>query len=205
MPEGSNAIHMKNCILFLMVTWRLVVADLPGQSEFNLSGGYAVTIHGTMSSHNWVETIGKVTGDMVAGRRVGGGADVKSIRIVMDVRSIRSDMGTVMDNRTYKALKADADPQITFLLDAPVIILPFRRGEKPIALLGHLTLAGVTRPVALLVDYFEVTSDSMRFEGRQMIKMTDFGVKPPSALFGTLRAGSDITIYFKTVFTILSK
>jgi len=198
-------IHMKNCILFLMVTWQLVVADLPGQSEFNLSGGYAVTIHGTMSSHNWVETIGEVTGDMVAGRRAGGGADVTSIRIVMGVRSIRSDMGTVMDNRTYKALKADADPQITFLLDAPVIILPFRRGEKPIALLGHLTLAGVTRPVTLMVDYFEVTSESMRFEGRQMIKMTDFGVKPPSALFGTLRAGSDITIYFKTVFTILSK
>jgi len=45
----------------------------------------------------------------------------------------------------------------------------------------------------------------MRFEGKQMIKMTDFGVKPPSALFGTLKAGTDITIYFKTVFTILSK
>src|SRR5580704_717063 len=121
MPEGTNAIHMKNCILFLMVTWQLVVADLRGQSEFHLSGGYAVTIHGTMSSHNWVETIGDVTGDMVAGRHAGGGADVTSIRIVMSVRSIRSDMGTVMDNRTYKALKADADPQITFLLDAPVI------------------------------------------------------------------------------------
>jgi len=196
---------MKNCILFLMMTWRLVVADPPGQSEYHLSRGYMVTIHGTMSIHNWVETISEVTGDIVAGRHAGGGADLTSIRIVMGVRSIRSDMGTVMDNRTYKALKADADPQITFLLDAPVTVLPFRKGEKPIALAGHLTLAGVTRPVALLVDYFEVTSDSMRFEGRQVIKMTDFGVKPPSALFGTLRAGSDITIYFKTVFTILSK
>jgi hypothetical protein len=205
MPEGSSAIHMKNCILFLMMTWRLVVADPPGQSEYHLSRGYMVTIHGTMSIHNWVETIDEVIGDIVAGRHAGGGADLTSIRIVMGVRSIRSDMGTVMDNRTYKALKADADPQITFLLDAPVTVLPFRKGEKPIALAGHLTLAGVTRPVALLVDYFEVTSDSMRFEGRQVIKMTDFGVKPPSALFGTLRAGSDITIYFKTVFTILSK
>jgi polyisoprenoid-binding protein YceI len=114
-------------------------------------------------------------------------------------------MGTVMDNKTYKALKADADPQITFLLDAPVTVLPFRRGEKPIALAGHLTLAGVTRPVALLVDEFDITADSMRFEGRQTIKMTDFGVRPPSALFGTLKAGTNITIYFKTVFTILSK
>lgn len=205
MPEGSSAIHMKNCILFLMMTWQLVAADLPGQSEYHLSRGYMVTIHGTMSIHNWVETISEVTGDIVAGRHAGGGADLTSIRIVMGVRSIRSDMGTVMDNRTYKALKADADPQITFLLDAPVTVLPFRKGEKPIALAGHLTLAGVTRAVALFVDYFEVRSDSMRFEGRQVIKMTDFGVNPPSALFGTLRAGSDITIYFKTVFTILSK
>jgi len=86
-----------------------------------------------------------------------------------------------------------------------VTVLPFRRGEKTIPLAGHLTLAGVTRPIALLVDYFQVTADSMRFEGKQMINMTDFGVKPPSALFGTLKAGPGITIYFKTVFTILSK
>ena len=205
MPEGSSAIHMKNYILFLLAACPLVVPDLSGQREYHLSRGYEVTIHGTMSIHNWVETIGEVTGEMVAGQHTGGGTDVTSIHIVMGVRSIRSDMGAVMDNKTYKALKAGADPQITFLLDAPVTLLPFRRQEKSIALPGHLTLAGVTRPVALLVDYFEVNSDSMRFEGRQSINMTDFGVKPPSALFGTLKAGSDITIYFKTVFTILSK
>lgn len=196
---------MKNCILFLLVTWPLIGAGLPGQSEYHLSRGYTVTIHGTMSIHNWVETISEVTGDMVAGRNAGGGTDVTSIRIVMGVRSIKSDMGTVMDNKTYKALKADADPKITFLLDAPVTVLSSGGQERPIALQGHLTLAGVTRPVALWVDHFEVMTDSMRFEGRQTIKMTDFGVKPPSALFGTLKAGPDITIYFKTVFTILSK
>jgi hypothetical protein len=196
---------MKNCILFLLVTWPLIGAGLPGQSEYHLSRGYTVTIHGTMSIHNWVETISEVTGDMVAGRNAGGGMDVTSIRIVMGVRSIKSDMGTVMDNKTYKALKADADPKITFLLDAPVTVLSSGVQDKPIALQGHLTLAGLTRPVALLVDHFEVMTDSMRFEGRQTIKMTDFGVKPPSALFGTLKAGPDITIYFKTVFTILSK
>jgi len=196
---------MKNCILFLLVTWPFIGTDLPGQSEYHLSRGYSVTIHGTMSIHNWVETIGQVTGDMVAGRHASGSMDVTSIHIVMGVRSIRSDMGTVMDNKTYKALKVDANPQITFVLDAPVTVLPFRRGEKSMPLAGHLTLAGVTRPVALLVDEFDITSDSMRFEGRQTIKMTDFGVKPPSALFGTLKAGTDITIYFKTVFTILSK
>lgn len=196
---------MKNYILFLLVTWPFIGADPPGQSVYHLSKRYSVTIHGTMSIHNWVETIGEVTGDMVAGRHAGGGTDITSIRIIMSVRSISSDMGTTMNNKTYKALKADANPQITFLLDAPVTVLPFSQGGKPIPLAGHLTLAGMTRPVALLVDYFEVTADSMRFEGKQNINMIDFGVKPPSALFGTLRAGPDITIYFKTVFTIQSK
>jgi hypothetical protein len=205
MPEGSRAIHMKNCILFLLATWPLAGLDLSRQSEYQLSRGYKVTIHGTMSIHDWVETVGEVNGDMIAGQRAGGGIDLTSIRIVMYVRSIRSDMGTVMDKKTYMALKADADPQITFLLDAPMTLLPSKGKEKPMALPGHLTLAGVTRPVALLVDYFDFSSDSMRFEGRQSIKMTEFGVKPPSTLFGTLNAGSDITIYFKTVFTILTK
>jgi len=196
---------MKNLMLFLLVTWPFIAADPPGQTEYHLAKGYSVTIHGTMSIHDWAETIGEVTGDIVAGPHAGGGTDLTSIRIVMGVRSIRSDMGTTMDNKTYKALKADADPRITFLLDAPVTVLPFKKGSKSIPLAGHLTLAGVTRPVALLVDEFGVTADSMRFEGKQMIKMTDFGVKPPSALFGTLKAGSEITIYFKTVFTILTK
>jgi hypothetical protein len=185
-----------------MVTSPLVGASPPGQSKYHLSSGFTVTIHGTLSIHDWVETIGDVTGDIVAGRHGGGGADVTSICIVMGVRSIRSHLGKVMENRTYAALKADANPQITFVLDSPTTLLPFRRGEKPIALPGHLTLAGVTRPVDLLVDYFEVASDSMRFEGRQLIKMTDFGVKPPATLFGTLKAGPDITIHYKTAFTI---
>jgi polyisoprenoid-binding protein YceI len=196
---------MKNYILCLLATWPFIAPDLSGPVEYHLCRGYSVTIHGTMIVHNWVETIDEVTGDMVASPHAGGGTDLTSIRIVMGVRSIRSDMGAAMNKKTYKALKARANPQITFLLDAPVTVWPLRQGQKPTAFAGHLTLAGVTRPVALIVDKFDVTSDSMRFEGKQTIKMTDFGVNPPSALFGTLKAGPVITIYFKTVFTILSK
>jgi polyisoprenoid-binding protein YceI len=193
---------MKYSILFLLAAWPLISADLPGQNRYELSKGYAVSIHGTMSNHNWVETIGDVTGEVTAGQHSGGGVDLSIVRIVMEVRSIKGDMGAVMDSKTYKALKANAHPEITFLLGATVAVIPVKGKEQAVALVGVLTLAGVTRPATLWITHFSLARDSMRFEGKETIDMKDFGVKPPSALFGTLKAGSAITIFFKTVFII---
>ncbi len=104
-------------------------SDLPVQRAYILSGGYAVSIHGKFSIHSWSETVQKVSGELTGTVNAEGTAAIKSIRMVMVVRSIKSDMGQVMDNKTYKALKADADPEITFLLrgslyDRPVSVEP---------------------------------------------------------------------------------
>jgi polyisoprenoid-binding protein YceI len=205
MLQGNNAIMMKNCLLFLLAAWPLCKTGSAGQIQYELSKDFAVSIHGTMSIHDWVETIGDVTGELVAGPHVGAGTDLSSIRITMEARSIKGDMGKVMDNKTYKALKADAHPEIIFQTGSPVTLMPVQGKEKPVALKGLLTLAGVTRPATLWVNYFSIAQDSMRFDGEQTINMTDFGIKPPSALFGTLKAGPEITIFFKTVFTIQRK
>jgi polyisoprenoid-binding protein YceI len=178
---------------------------LTGESTYKLAHGYSVTIHGTLSNRHWVETVGEVSGEMTAGPHAGGGTDLSSIRITMVVRSIKSDMGKAMDDKTYKALKAEADPEITFRQGVPVTVPPASGKRKPIALAGQLTLAGVTRPTTLWINDLGIGPDSMRFAGKQSIKMTDFGVKPPSALFGSLKAGPVLTIYFKTVFTIQPK
>ena len=188
-----------------MAIWPLIGAGLPAESTYKLAQRYTVTIHGTLSIRDWVETVGEVTGEMKAGSHAGGGTDLNSIRITMIVRSIRSDMGKTMDNNTYKALKAEADPEITFRLGAPVTVTAAGGRRQPIALAGQLTLAGVTRPTTLWINELSIGPDSMRFVGEQSIKMTDFGVKPPSALFGTLRVGPVLTINFITVFTIQPK
>jgi hypothetical protein len=39
------------------------------------------------------------------------------------------------------------------------------------------------------------------FEGSQKIKMTDYGVSPPTALLGVLKTDNDIVLNFKTNFT----
>jgi len=114
-------------------------------------------------------------------------------------------MGSVMNSKTFKALKADADPEITFLLAIPAKLSQISPGGKAVSLKGSLTLAGVTHPVIMVIKSFKVVKDTMTFEGEQTIKMTDFGVKPPSALFGAMKTAPEITINFKTNFTMKQK
>jgi len=192
---------MNKSTLFLFFALTSFNADLPIQNTYFLAKDYRVTIHGTSNLRDWQETVEKVTGDMVAVLNVDGSVNLVSVDIRMDVNSIKSDMGSIMNNKTYDALKSNLNPEIIFTLNVPVKLIQVKRGENTFTLRGNLTLAGLCKPVTMEVNLFILGEGRLQFEGRQAIKMTDFGVKPPSALFGTMKAGPDIIINFKTNFT----
>src|ERR1700722_11532202 len=191
---------MKNYLLFLVPIAFLVSADRPLKDAYILSRNYEVTIDGTSNLRDWQEKVGDVTGDMTAVGNVDGSVDLSSIRISMRVLSIKSDMGRVMDNKTYESLKAAEHPDILFTLLAPMRLVQVRDCQTAIQVKGELALAGISKPVTMLVKTFEIRQGILSFEGSQRIKMSDYGVKPPSALFGTMRAGPEITIHFNTNF-----
>jgi YceI-like domain len=196
---------MKTLLLLLLIGPWVSGGGFPVQNSYHLSGDYTVNIHGTFSIHEWSETIEKVSGDLVGVANGDGSALVQSIRIVMQVRSIKGDMGSVMNNKTYSALKGDADPEVIFALSDAVTLPRITAGDKAISVKGNLTLAGVTHAVIMSVLAFTATHGTMAIEGEQKINMIDYGVKPPSALFGTMKASPGITINFKTNFTIQQK
>jgi hypothetical protein len=51
------------------------------------------------------------------------------------------------------------------------------------------------------VKAFIPVKGKLVFEGSQKIKMTDYGVAPPTALLGVLKTDDDIVLSFKTNFT----
>jgi polyisoprenoid-binding protein YceI len=191
---------MKKCLLFLLPVSLLAGTPDSTTDQYILSADYTITISGTSNLRDWKENIGTVTGDMSATLNEDGSIGLSSIRITMHVLSIKSDMGRVMDNKTYEALKAAANPDILFTLSNPLKLSQIRDRSNAIPVTGYLSMAGVRRPVIMMVKTFEIRQGSLVFEGSQSIRMTDFGVKPPSALFGTMRAAPDINIYFKTNF-----
>ncbi|HVS94856.1 MAG TPA: YceI family protein [Puia sp.] len=191
---------MKPYFFSLLSLLLLTGATDPGRNLYVLSGEYTVTIAGTSNLRDWKESVGQVSGAVEAEVNTDGSIDLTAIRISMNVLSIRSDMGRVMDNKTYEALKANAHPEIVFLLNSPLKMVPVKDCRTFIPVKGNLSLAGVCRPVTMQVKTFEIRRGDLQFEGFEDLKMTDFGVRPPSALFGTLRASPDITIHFKTNF-----
>jgi polyisoprenoid-binding protein YceI len=191
-------------LLLLIISW-LNGGGLPVQKIYTLSENYDVSIHGTISTHDWTETIGRVSGELVGAVNGDGSVLVQTLRIVMQARSIKGNMGTVMNNKTYTALKGEANPAITFSLTGPVTLTRLVAGNRVVFLKGSLTLAGVTRSVTMSVSSFTTEGGTLAIEGEQKISMPDFGIKPPSALFGTMKASPEIMINFKTDFIIQPK
>jgi len=189
---------LKVCLVLAAVI--LLTSAAVVKSNYTLSKEYTVGIHGTSNLHNWDEQVVTVTGDGDIDWNADASYDLNAMNIRMDVHSIKSTEGSMMDKNTYKALKADEHPQITFVLNAPVKSIPV--GVHTIAAKIELTIAGVTRTIDMNVTSAASARGNIIFEGAKTINMTDYGIKPPVALLGTMRTGDAITIKFKTVFVI---
>ena len=59
---------------------------------------------------------------------------------------------------------------------------------------GALTIRDRTKPVTIAAKRSSV--DGSRFEGRAAIKLTDFGLEPPSAALGLVGTKDEITLVF---------
>ncbi|MEP1791697.1 YceI family protein, partial [Reichenbachiella sp.] len=59
---------------------------------------------------------------------------------------------------------------------------------------GELLIAGKSNeiPVRLTIN----NTSKLSVSGSIKIKMTDYGITPPTAVFGTIKTGDDITIQF---------
>ncbi len=187
------------CFLLITATVMLTSAGT-AVNTYTLSKGYTVSIHGTSNLHDWNENVVTVTGEGSVNWSGDATFDLDALNIKMEVHSIKSTEGSIMDRNTYNALKADDHPEITFTLITPVKAIPV--GSHVVAAKINLSIAGVTKAIDMSVTSEATAHGNVAFEGTKTIKMTDYGIKPPVALLGTMRTGDEITIHFKTVFTI---
>ena len=63
---------------------------------------------------------------------------------------------------------------------------------------GELTIAGQTKPVSIAATVTQ-TDAGFRVVGRAPIRMTEFGVRPPSLMLGTMRVADAVTVHFDVV------
>lgn len=95
-----------------------------------------------------------------------------------------------------EALQADVHSDITFSLTGYRIdSVGSAAGDYVAIAMGKLVVAGRSRQVSIPVRASRTTA-GLHGSGTVALRMTDFGVQPPVALLGLIRARNDITVTF---------
>ncbi|HUR80168.1 MAG TPA: YceI family protein [Thermoanaerobaculia bacterium] len=106
-----------------------------------------------------------------------------------------------MERDMFRALRADANPVIEFQFNALVggveHDIDARRYRATIS--GVLTLAGTRRTVQIPVEAERIGRDRFRLRARLPLRMTDFSITPPTALFGIVKANDELVVQFELV------
>jgi len=103
-----------------------------------------------------------------------------------------------LDKNMHKALKVEQYADITFRL------LRFDTANKAdggARAIGLLRIAGVEKEVALDITT-KRTGATLAVQGKLDLLMTDYGIKPPTAMLGMLKTDPKVTVTFETVLAI---
>ncbi len=151
-----------------------------------------IEIDGTSNVHDWTEKVETINGTCNAQLNGTTLVAISSLDLTMPVRSIKSGKGT-MDKNTYNALNADKYPNIVFKLKSASV-----SGTK-VVLTGTLTIAGKAQNISVNCSY-ATNGSALTIKGEHKMKMTQFGIDPPTAMLGAMTTGDDLTIRFNIVF-----
>lgn len=120
--------------------------------------------------------------------------------ISIPVTSLHGD-SSGMDHDMHTALKAAAYPSIKYVFQrvehASVQWDP--QDNQPslkLHILGTLTMAGQSRPIAMDVMVKRDSPHHFMADAQTNMLMTDFGVTPPVALFGLIKAADEVHVVF---------
>lgn len=200
---GTRKQHKRLLLMVLMaVTGSIVLQSvtIPEKWNYNLLDNHSFSISGTSNVRDWSENVETVSGNAMVTINKDKSFNLDAVNIKMDVYSIKSTNGSIMNNSTYKALKADRNPNIIYTLKQAIRAIKPGAEKKVFLAKGQLTIAGVTRDANMMMTLLIQESGKFILEGSQELQMTDYGIVPPTALLGTLKTGNTIIIKFRSEF-----
>lgn len=169
------------------------------QSKYNAKKA-DFTILGTSNLHDWEMKGSQATikGDFLV--ESGALTGVENVMVEIPVKSLKSEKGSIMDGKTYDALKAKEHGKIYFTLSNVNSITKNGNGYNVNAK-GNLKIAGYSRAVTMNVLVKVMASGDLEISGSQDLKMSEYKVEPPSAMFGAITTGDAVTVKFNASLT----
>ena len=173
--------------------------------RYEAQPGSKMKIDGTSTLHDW-SVEGRIIGGFIeldssfeSGSTLKEGKIAAQAEATIPARSLKSGK-KAMDTVMHDAMKAAAHPNIAYRLQSMAVKgSPAAGSPVEFDTTGILTVAGVTKTNSLIVKMEKLDGGKVKFSGSAGLKMTDFGIQPPSptGTFGLIKTGDDVKITFE--------
>lgn len=157
-----------------------------------------LTVFGTSNLHDWEIEAKAMSGKSSMAIEAGNLKAIKSLDFAVEVEQLKSGKSG-MDKNTFKALNSNTYKTINFKLVKVTKISEVSKGNFTVETQGDLTISGVTKRINQTFTV-KIIGGKAIFSGKTKIDMTVYGVKPPTALMGTIKTGKEVTIDFKVTY-----
>lgn len=135
-----------------------------------------------------VSTIGAGTAMAIAN----GSKGVSAVEVTVPSMKLDCGNGTMTDHMR-KAIKAKDAPSIAFKLSG--YELAKSATGTTVDMKGTLTLGGTTKPVSIQA-LAKAEGGLLHVTGTHALKMTEYGLKPPSLMMGTMKVNENVKVNF---------
>ena len=121
---------------------------------------------------------------------------IVAVKVNIVVKTLTCGNGQ-MDRNMYGTLKADENQLIKYTLSGYDIL---DGSASPSAFsantTGTLAIAGQEKPITMKISAERTSDGKAVAQGEQTLRMSDFGIAPPSFMFGRLKVGDQIKVKF---------
>jgi polyisoprenoid-binding protein YceI len=172
-------------------------------SALSLAAGSRLWLEGDSTLHAYSTTATKVevtaelsapiSGPAAEARAAVAGGALRALRVVVPVSGIKSGESG-LDKNLQKALKADAVPAIRFTL-VDYTATEGKDGGLLIKAHGRLAVAGVEKDTVVEAAC-RFTPGEVEVSGAKDVLMSDFGVKAPTLMLGTIKTADKVVVRF---------
>ncbi|MBI1342961.1 MAG: hypothetical protein GC171_08515 [Terrimonas sp.] len=164
-------------------------------AQINSSGAVSISLEGSSNYHDWDLSSDK--GQCNATYTIDSSGNLTTLqKLVFNIKveTLKSGKPS-MDKNTYRTFDIDKYPNISFV-SSSATIRHQGGNDYIITCEGRLTISSVTQNITLVANTSLTIDKSLKGTGEYHLKMTDYGLTPPSILFGTIKTGNDVTVKF---------
>ena len=190
--------------VMLAVAWMPVAAHAQeGELKLSATPASRISVAGTSTVRDWkcdaTQIEATVTGARIAmtapAKEVSAAA--KNAVLKVPVAKLECHNGT-MNEHMRKALKANEHATIEYRI-TNWELAPRSDDEGSLKTSGTLVMAGAEKPLSVELTAKRVADKSWHMTGSKTLKMTEWGIKPPSLMLGTMKVRDPVTIEFELI------